>query len=522
MTIRTCLGRAGKSSARRIAVLLVGVLVVGGCDAKPPGFVVKAVAVGVPSLAPFFDEDSGLGDDAEIASQEAVGGLQQGNAPGLYGGTTKATVCDIALLKKFLTDPKNVKKSREWARVVKIAPSEIEEYLDTLTPVLLRHDTLVRNHDYKKGRAVAFDALLEAGSAVLVDRDGLPAVKCSCGNPLRPFDKNPENISVEFSDGSTKWDGYDPSALVSVKAAPQPLKRIALVDVREPDRGISRAVGSADGDDKPFDAAERQAVPDLTGMTLDAAVQLLVGRGLAATFSGAGAPPGDARVSGSDPGPGTELRFGAPVTLNVDRETTGVSTPPPAEKTPPEGNSTDSPTATSGGTTDEGTTDKGTVDGGGATNEGATDGGAPEGDATKSGSADGGATDGGTADGGTANGGATEGGTSDGGATGGGTTNGGGSSNGGTTNGGTTDGGTTNGSTAKGGTTDGGAANGGAGSPEPSAPTPPSPEPSSPEPSAEDPTSAMPTSEPTSDGPVPSASTSSGGSAVSGLARRAA
>ncbi|MEV6591369.1 DUF6777 domain-containing protein [Streptomyces acidicola] len=515
MTIRTCLGRAGKSSARRIAVLLVGVLVVGGCDAKPPAFVVRAVAVGVPSLAPFFDEDSGLGADAEIASQEAVGGLQQGNTPGLYGGTTKATACDIALLKKFLTDPKNVIKSREWARVVKIDPSEIEDYLDTLTPVLLRHDTLVRNHDYKKGRAVAFDALLEAGIAVLVDRDGLPAVKCSCGNPLRPFDKDLENISVEFSDGSKKWDDYDSSALVSVKAAPQPLKRIALVDVREPDRGISRAVGSAGEDDKPFDAAKRQAVPDVTGMTVDAAVQLLVGRGLAATFSGAGAPPGDARVSGSDPGPGTELRFGTPVTLNVDRETTGLSTPPPAEKTPPEGNSTDSPTATSGGTTDEGTTDKGTADGG------ATDGGAPEGDATKSGSADGGATDGGTADGGTANGGATNGGTSDGGATGGGTTNGG-SSNGGTTNGGTTDGGTTTGSTANGGTTDGGAANGGAGSPAPSAPTPSSPEPSSLAPSAEDPPSAMPTGEPASDDPVPSAPTSSGGPAVSGLVRRVA
>ncbi|MPY52500.1 PASTA domain-containing protein, partial [Streptomyces acidicola] len=457
MTIRTCLGRAGKSSARRIAVLLVGVLVVGACDAKPPAFVVKAVAVGVPSLAPFFDEDSGLGDDAEIAAQDAVGGLQQGNTPGLYGGTTKATVCDIALLKEFLTDPKNVKKSREWARVVKIDPSEIEEYLDTLTPVLLRHDTLVRNHDYKKGRAVAFDALLEAGIAVLVDRDGLPAVKCSCGNPLRPFDKDPENISVEFTDGSKKWDDYVPSALVSVKAAPQPLKRIALVDVREPDRGISRAVGSAGEDDKPFDAAKRQAVPDLTGMTVDAAVQLLVGRGLAATFSGAGAPPGDARVSGSDPGPGTELRFGTPVTLNVDRETTGVSTPAPEEKTPPEGNSTDSPTATSGGTTDEGTAGKGTVDDG-ATNEGATDGGAPEGDATKSGSADGGATDGGTADGGTTNGGTSDGGTSDGGTTGGSTSNGG-SSNGGTTTG----------STANGGTTDGGAANGGADSPAPSA-----------------------------------------------------
>ena len=51
---------------------------------------VKAVAAGVPSLAPFFDENSGLGQDARVRSRTVHGGLQQGDTPGLYGGVEAA------------------------------------------------------------------------------------------------------------------------------------------------------------------------------------------------------------------------------------------------------------------------------------------------------------------------------------------------------------------------------------------------------------------------------------------------
>ncbi|MEV2189744.1 DUF6777 domain-containing protein [Streptomyces phaeochromogenes] len=343
---------------RRLAVVLAAAVILSGCTEQRL-FAVKAVAAGVPSLAPFFEEDGSLGtDETKLRPEQAHSGLQQGNTPGLYGGTQKPKVCDVDRLKDFLTDPRNRQKAREWARIVGITPGRIEGYIDDLTPVLLRHDTLVKNHDYKKGKAVAFDALLEAGIAVLVNDQGLPAVKCSCGNPLQSFDKDPEKISVKFEDGNKKWDGYEKSDVVTVKPSPQPLEQIALIDVDDPDQGINRPVGSSGENDESFDATKEHAVPRVAGMTFDQASQRLSELGLAATSSD-GLPSGDAAVTGSDPGPGTELRFGEAVTLSVADGGEEPGTPPKSD--PSKGPSTDDPTSgeptTVGPTTDEPTTD---------------------------------------------------------------------------------------------------------------------------------------------------------------------
>ncbi|MFD7275746.1 DUF6777 domain-containing protein [Streptomyces sp. NPDC059862] len=329
MTFRVYMRRAGKSVFRRIAVLLVFVVVLSGCDRGAPLFAVKAVAAGVPSLAPFFDESAGLGHDAGLRSRPAPGGLQQGDTPGLYGGTGEQRICDVARLKEFLTDPRNHRKAQAWATVLDITTAGIPDYLDRLTPVLLRTDTLVKNHDYKKGKSVPFDALLQAGIAVLVDPQGLPAVKCSCGNPLRPFEGDTGRISVRFEDGNQKWKGYDRDSVVAVQPAPRTLDRLALVDVDDPDRGISRPVGTTGDDDSAFDTRERRAVPDLAGTTFGRASRLLTDAGLAVAFDGGGLPPDGARVMASDPPAGTELRFGEYVTLSVADGTSGVATTPP-------------------------------------------------------------------------------------------------------------------------------------------------------------------------------------------------
>ncbi|MFF7853594.1 hypothetical protein [Streptomyces sp. NPDC007904] len=68
MTLRAFTHRAGNSASRKIDVLILSLLVISGCDAGTPVFDVKAVAAGVPSLAPFFDEGSGLGRDADVLS----------------------------------------------------------------------------------------------------------------------------------------------------------------------------------------------------------------------------------------------------------------------------------------------------------------------------------------------------------------------------------------------------------------------------------------------------------------------
>jgi hypothetical protein len=271
----------------------------------------------VPSLAPFFDEHSGIGQDAQVRSLPAHGGLQQGDTPGLYGGSKQPTVCDVERLEQFLAEPANEPKSQAWARALGITREEIPDYLERLTPVLLRHDTLVKNHDYKQGKAVPYDSLLQAGIAILVDQRGLPAVKCSCGNPLRPFQGDTSRISVRFGDGNKKWRGYERSSVVAVRPASRKLDHIALVDVHTPARGISRPVGTTGEDDSAFDTHRRRAVPNLTGTTFGQASRQLADTGLAAGYDGPGLPPEAARVTATDPPAGTELRFGEYVTLSV-------------------------------------------------------------------------------------------------------------------------------------------------------------------------------------------------------------
>ncbi|WP_407071037.1 DUF6777 domain-containing protein [Streptomyces cellulosae] len=292
-------------------------LALSGCDRGTPLSVVKAVAAGVPSLAPFFDERSGLGQDAQVRAQPVRGGIQQGDTPGLYGGSKQPTVCDVERLEQFLADRRNERKAQAWARALDISSDRIPDFLERLTPVLLRHDTLVKNHDYKKGKAVPYNSLLQAGIAILVDRQGLPAVKCSCGNPLRPFEGDTSRISVAFDNGNKKWQGYEHSSVVAVRPASRPLERLALVDVERPERGIQRPVGTTGEDDSTFDTRERRAVPDLTGTTFGQASRRLADSGLAAGHDGQRLPPAGARVTATDPPAGTELRFGEYVMLSV-------------------------------------------------------------------------------------------------------------------------------------------------------------------------------------------------------------
>ncbi|WP_329344475.1 PASTA domain-containing protein [Streptomyces sp. NBC_00663] len=360
MTVRAFMQRL----AAKIACLLVFVLAVSACDRDTPLLAVKAVAAGVPSLAPFFDERSGLGKDAQdVASQPVRGSLQQGDTPGLYGGSKQPAVCDVDRLKAFLTDPRNDQKARAWARALGITTAEIPEYLDRLTPVLLRHDTLVKNHDYKKGKAVPYDSLLQAGIAILVDRQGQPAAKCSCGNPLRPFAGDTSRISVEFENGNKEWQGYDRSSVVAVRPASRPLEKIALVDVADPDRGINRPVGTTGAKDDTFDTRTTEAVPRLAGKTFGQARQALADKGLATGYDTRSAPADSARVTATDPPAGTTLRFGQYVTVSVAEGSSpggGPTSPPPSEP-PPSTPSTSGPSTP--GTSPPGTSPPGSSGG---------------------------------------------------------------------------------------------------------------------------------------------------------------
>ena len=371
MSIRASMQRAGISAARRLALLLVSVLIVSGCSKSDQLFVVRAVAAGVSSVSPFFKEDGQLGKDIPLREARPSGGVQASNSPGLYGGapdgsdgsgspapdpgndpgtgvwggSTKPGTCAVARLKKFLTDPKNSAKAQEWARVLHIGTDQIPSYIDQLTPVVLRHDTLVTNHDYTDGKAVSYAALLQAGIAILVDQQGLPAVKCSCGNPLLPFEGKTSKTDVQFKNGNKKWADYRQDRVVVVEPPPgkREIHQLQLVDVHQPDRGIARPVGSDGSRDKSFSTQHKHAVPTVTGTTFAEATRRLTDAGLGMSYAGDSLPADDAQVTASRPTEGSQVDWGTSVVLSV------------VQPEGPSGSGSDRPTPSPSGTTTGGT-----------------------------------------------------------------------------------------------------------------------------------------------------------------------
>jgi uncharacterized membrane protein YgcG len=110
------------------------------------------------------------------------GGSQVGAGP--FGGTGSDLVCDRDLLIESLKARPD--RLAEWARVLGVEPTikAVGAYISKLHPVTLTRDTRVTNHSFVNGRAVPYQAILAAGTAVLVDDYGNPVARCRCGNPL--------------------------------------------------------------------------------------------------------------------------------------------------------------------------------------------------------------------------------------------------------------------------------------------------------------------------------------------------
>jgi hypothetical protein len=133
-----------------------------------------------PGPDPFTPPADVEGNDEVDIPASGTGGEQP------FGGSGSNRVCDRDKLIRFLR--RNPERMREWARVLGVTPTfrAVKRYIAKLHPVTLTRDTQVTNHAFRNGRAVPFQAILQAGTAVLVDNYGAPVVSCFCGNPLGP------------------------------------------------------------------------------------------------------------------------------------------------------------------------------------------------------------------------------------------------------------------------------------------------------------------------------------------------
>jgi hypothetical protein len=128
-----------------------------------------------------------------------------------YGGTGDNTLCDREGIISYLTDPANAAQARAWVGVLGITEAQIPSYIRDLVPTTITQDIRITNHTFENGQAIAFEAVLEAGTAVLVDVYGKPVVRCRCGNPLLP----PRTVSDPVYVGQ-KWPGFSPTNVVVV------------------------------------------------------------------------------------------------------------------------------------------------------------------------------------------------------------------------------------------------------------------------------------------------------------------
>ncbi|GGY41708.1 DUF6777 domain-containing protein [Streptomyces omiyaensis] len=254
--------RQGRTAAVT-ATLGAAALFLAGCSAAEPGGAAGRAALGTahevhlqPVAAqgpdPFTASTArgaGLralqepGADAQPVSAPGIREVT-GSTPGLYGGTRAEGSCDVEQQVAYLAaEPA---KLTAFAEAAGIPEGGVADWLRDLTPVLLRADTRVTNHGFRDGRASAFQSVLQAGTAVLVDPYGAPRVRCACGNPLR----TPVSVSGAVHHGDP-WAGFDPDRVIIVKPTSTVVNSLVIVNVSD-DSWIERKAGSdGDQDRKP-------------------------------------------------------------------------------------------------------------------------------------------------------------------------------------------------------------------------------------------------------------------------------
>ena len=173
---------------------------------------------------------------------------------GLYGGSLNYSRCQRQKLVDFLTESRQ--KAQAWVDALNADPTlfwsggnrltvnDIQRYIFELTPVTLRADTWVTNHDYRDGRAIPIQSVLQAGTAVLVDAYGTPRVKCYCGNPLTQPNRRPPTYS------GTPWPGFNPGKVVIINNNTTIINVFVLTNIVD-GTTITRPPGTDGGDDTP-------------------------------------------------------------------------------------------------------------------------------------------------------------------------------------------------------------------------------------------------------------------------------
>ena len=143
----------------------------------------------------------------------------------LYAATRGTSGCDASRLGTLLKS--NPSKARSWAAASRIAAADIGGYLDALTPAFTRLDIRVTDYGLMPDGPVGRQAVMQAGTAVLLDRMGIPRVRCISGNPLGP----PRSVAGTVGYIGSGWAGFRYGVATTVEPAPDPVPAFILFDL---------------------------------------------------------------------------------------------------------------------------------------------------------------------------------------------------------------------------------------------------------------------------------------------------
>jgi len=162
---------------------------------------------------------------------------QSGDTPALYGGSKDKQLVDKeGQLRFFEQNPEkaaafcaalNADPTFKWSGGDQIQPSQLRAYFDELTPVMLTRDTRVTNHGFRDGKPTPRQSVLQKGQMVLVDRYGVPRVRCECGNPLTP----PRPVPTTPTYTGPKWPDFDPTVIIVIQPTVVIIESFILIDI---------------------------------------------------------------------------------------------------------------------------------------------------------------------------------------------------------------------------------------------------------------------------------------------------
>lgn len=161
-----------------------------------------------------------------------------GDTPALYGGSKDKQLVDKeGQLRFFEQNPDkaaafcaalNADPTFKWSGGNQIQPSQLRAYFDELTPLMLTQDIRVTNHGFRDGKPTPRQSVLQKGQMVLVDRYGVPRVRCECGNPLAP----PRPVSKTPKYTGPRWPDFDPTRIIVVQPTVVIINIFVVIDIR--------------------------------------------------------------------------------------------------------------------------------------------------------------------------------------------------------------------------------------------------------------------------------------------------